>query len=416
MKALMCLILAIAILPGVRLAAQDTVTVQFTNPHQHIGPYGNGSGGTLFRFHTDSVFYFDGAHHVTLPKQVDIDKAAFGFEYFTGLENPAIENTPLVVVDDYRAATRRLYVDYNGNLDLTDDGGPMKLGVNDTVTARFTNSSNADGLFPLEYAFAQPLSPEIRERANSFWNRYPWAVANGICDSDYWLWSRRLNGRVTRALIGGDSVLIGVSDVNCDGLYNISGEDRVIVGNYKTGVISDRLSDGAYTIMPKTLIEINGHYYEVVEVEEAGRYLRLVTTDRKPQRLNPGDLVPDFGIVSLAGDSTSLYGQLAGSNYYLLDAWGTWCFGCGVQLPRLKEVDSLHTNLSVIGLNFYDTAERAQKYVEEKQIKWFNGQCDESVMDLLLLDKFPYYVLLDSEKRIVQLSVNLQEVEGLLKQ
>jgi len=62
MKSLVYLILPIAIFSEVGVAAQDTITVQFTNPHQHIGPYsGNGQGGWLFRFHTDSVFYYDGA-------------------------------------------------------------------------------------------------------------------------------------------------------------------------------------------------------------------------------------------------------------------------------------------------------------------------------------------------------------------
>lgn len=406
--ALICLLLSLS------AAAQDTITIRFTNPHQWVGPYGSAQASELFRFHTDSVFYYDGGHQVTLPSELDLDKGAFGFEFFTGLDNPAIENVALVAVDDFRSPNRKLYVDYNGNLDLTDDGDPEILVPGDTAVIYFRNASNTEGLFGIAYTAARPLTPEIRERANAFWARHPWAIQNEITHSDYWLSSTRLNKLVQETIVGNDSILVGLMDWDCNGLYNTLGEDRVLVGDYRTGEMSDRLSEGAFTIIPNTIVEINDTFYEVVEVEETGSYVRLVSTDRKPPRLKPGDALPDFSMESLDGDSTSLYAQLTGDEYYLLDVWGTWCKGCAVQLPRLKEANEKYQQLKVIGLNFGDTPENAQQYIEENEITWFNGQCDESIMDVLLLDKFPYYVLLTADKRIVKLNLDLHEIGELL--
>ena len=71
--------------------------------------------------------------------------------------------------------------------------------------------------------------------------------------------------------------------------------------------------------------------------------------------------------------------------------------------------------MPVIGLNFGDEQERARAYISENAISWFNAQCDESIMEAILLDKFPYYVLLDAQRRIVKMNAELGEVGELVK-
>jgi len=404
-----------AILLAYNGLAQDTITLRFNHSPQHIGRYSRGSGGDLYLLRSDSIFDYEGAYQVILPEGIALRKAAFGFEHFTGLDSGAIERTAIVVLADYQAEKKTLYVDCNGNLDLTDDGDPLAFGMGDTALVTFRNSRNDEGIFQLRYADAPYRSPELIERALARLEGHPLAEQNGIASPAHWLYTQRLNGRVTSATIGEDSILIGLMDWNCNGLYNDLGEDRVLVGNYRTGEISDRLSEGAYTVIPKMIIDLNGNYFEVIDIEETGKHISLAKTYLRPVRLQPGDVLPDFRIVSLAGDSTSLHAHMTGNDYYLLDVWGTWCVGCRVQLPRLKEMDEQYPQLTVIGLNFGDEQERARAYISENAISWFNAQCDESIMEAILLDKFPYYVLLDAQRRIVKMNAELAEVGELVK-
>jgi hypothetical protein len=50
------------------------------------------------------------------------------------------------------------------------------------------------------------------------------------------------------------------------------------------------------------------------------------------------------------------------------------------------------------------------------KIKWFNGYADENIVKTLLLDSFPYYILIDDKKKIVKMYAKRDEVEALLNQ
>ena len=62
-------------------------------------------------------------------------------------------------------------------------------------------------------------------------------------------------------------------------------------------------------------------------------------------RIQPGDVVPAYAAVSLAGDSVSL-ASLRGRPL-LLNVWATWCPPCREEMPALE---ALHTKYAPAGL------------------------------------------------------------------
>ena len=213
----------------------------------------------------------------------------------------------------------------------------------------------------------------------SVYSNHPMGKGNSILPADDWFAIARMY-LITEDKLGEDSVKIGLFDANSNGLYNDVDEDRIFIGNYETGFISDLQNEGAVTITPRTLVEINEKFYEVVHIEPAGKYIDLQPTNQSFQRLKNGDDMPNLPFTTIKGDSTYLYDHLSSENYTLLDIWGTWCKECTFQLPKLKQLDSMHANLNVIGLNYMDSEERAVRYIEEHKIKWFNGYADENIV------------------------------------
>ena len=56
----------------------------------------------------------------------------------------------------------------------------------------------------------------------------------------------------------------------------------------------------------------------------------------------------------------------------LVDFWATWCPGCVALSPVIKKLyDRFHTNgLDVVGINFDDNTNRAQRFISEEGLAW----------------------------------------------
>lgn len=61
----------------------------------------------------------------------------------------------------------------------------------------------------------------------------------------------------------------------------------------------------------------------------------------------------------------------------LFDGWATWCHPCMMKMPKLKEVLERHgpQGLVVIGLNFDQEWERAEKAIEDGELDWAHVHC-----------------------------------------
>jgi cytochrome c-type biogenesis protein len=77
-----------------------------------------------------------------------------------------------------------------------------------------------------------------------------------------------------------------------------------------------------------------------------------------------GALVPEYGAVTLAGDSASLE-QLEGE-VVLLNVWATWCIPCREEIPALQR---LHEEFSDEGLRIVGVSVDARG--EEQNVKDF---------------------------------------------
>ena len=103
------------------------------------------------------------------------------------------------------------------------------------------------------------------------------------------------------------------------------------------------------------------------------------------------------------------------NQYLLLDFWGTWCRGCTLQLPDLKNLANGSNKIQVLGLNYGDNQARIEKYLAKHDIAWPNGIANEEIMKKLRIDGFPNYLLIDKNGDILIMNGTLKEIEERLK-
>lgn len=415
MKTLRIFIIGITLLIAkTDLASQDTISINFNVEYHILEDEGHGFM-KLINNHSNEVNYDGNIYKITFPNQFFVRDTAIAFNYFTGWENSSIENSTAFLFGNYTSHLPIVYVDYNHNLDFSDDGRPLKFNIDSTLTVYLRNSKIQSAFFPIKF-FYPDLEPEQKEQIQSiFATMGPDVEGNSIVGIDYWLADKRKNYRVVNSWLNGKAIKVGLYDYNCNGLFNDLGQDRILIGNFEEDIISDKLEKGAIEYSEKVQIPIAGEIYEVVEIEATGKYLKLIKSNKvyhKP--LGIGDNVGDIKIELISGQTIKINELQKENKFILLDFWGSWCRGCTQQLPDLKRLANNSNKIQVIGLNYGDNLSTIKNHLSKHDILWENGIANDEIMNKLRIDGFPNYLLIDKNGNIVIMNGTIAEIEKRL--
>jgi len=109
-------------------------------------------------------------------------------------------------------------------------------------------------------------------------------------------------------------------------------------------------------------------------------------------------------------------------NFYLLNIWASWCVPCRQEHQYLKNISKI-TNFKMIGLNYKDKKENAEKFLDELGNPYDTILRDKNGIKSIFFGAFgvPETFIIDSELNIVRKyigplnSENQIEIEKLLK-
>jgi len=405
------IIVLILFLIKMNISAQDTITINFNAEYHIVNEEGYGFM-KLIDNHSNEIRYDGNNYSVTFPNHFFVSDTAISFNYFTGWENPSIESSTAFLFGNYSSRSPIVYVDYNHNLDFSDDGQPLKFNMDSTLTVYLNNSKIPSAFFPIKF-FYPDLEPKQKKQIESiFTTMGPDVEGNNIVGIDYWLADKRKNYKVANSWLNGKAIKVGLYDYDCNGLFNDLGQDRILIGNFEEDIISDKLEKGAIEYSEKVQISIAGEIYEVVEIETTGKYLKLTKTNKiyhKP--LGIGDNVGDIKIELIAGQTIKINELQEENKFVLLCFWGSWCRGCTQQLPDLKRLVNNSNKIQVIGLNYGDNLSTIENYLSKHDISWKNGIANEELMRKLRIDGFPNYLLIDENGNIIIMNGTIKEIE-----
>ncbi len=364
---------------------------------------------------------------IKFPDMYNSKDTTYFKEYFTGWVNPLFDRSIMFLVGNYKSDTTYIWADLNCNLDFTDDNAFFAITKEiPEIFVSLKNSNNPEGKFLYKFEKQHFEDSVLKNRAKEHFYKNDKKKGIITTDIDYWFANTRLNVLSCDTIIDGKKIQIGLMDWNCNGLFNdvdtVSKDnflsDRILIGDYGSELISSKPSAGAVILLPETLIPINGKIYKLLEIEPAGKYLRIKQIDTSYQILKVGDSLPDLEYKFVNGEKSSLRKQFVKGKYNLIDFWGFWCKGCIHAIPKLKELDSVYSDkLNIIGLHDYKSSKQtARKTIEKYELKWSLGYLTPEIEKKLLSSGgFPYYVLVDGDGKIDKFNINLKELEELLK-
>lgn len=113
-----------------------------------------------------------------------------------------------------------------------------------------------------------------------------------------------------------------------------------------------------------------------------------------------GKLAPRFSQTTFTGDQFDL-DKLKGK-YVVLDFWGSWCWACIADFPKMKEYYKKYDEeFEIVGIACNDTKSAWERAVKKNKLKWINIQSDD-VKRMYDIRIFPTKIILDKEGRIVK--------------
>lgn len=410
-------ILAVFLFKGISLFSQDTLKILLDK--QYYASTGHGFMKLIDYNDSNSVYYNGVQHEISFPDNFFVTDTALAFNYFTGWSNAKVGKAVAFLIGDYKSFKPVMYVDYNHNLDFSDDGLPFRFNNDSTATVFLKNSEVSNAYFPIKFFYAY-LNPEMKQQVEfMFTSGGADVVGNKFVNVDYWLADSRLNYKVAKAWVKGTDFTVVLQDYDCNGLFNDKGEDRIIINHDKDFSMAERLgSNIQLVISDSTQLEIGNEIYEIVQTDPLGNYIELAISQKEYVRpITAGSNLADFNI-NFTADSAITIGQLQEANkYVVLYSWGSWCKGCTQQLPILKELyENNKSILQIIGLNYGDSKDQIQAYVKEHNINWLNGFLKEVNSKALRITGYPNYILLDKQGNIILMNTTIQEMKDKLKE
>jgi len=287
-----------------------------------------------------------------------------------------------------------LYIDFNGDSDLTNDGKPRKFPLKDNSFS-FKVFDSSDSLRYLELVFQRkpvgntPLSkydnlPE--PIVKMYKTKFP--DFTGEKGTYYFINAKVLSRGQLH--LNGTTYDIGIFDTD-NGLFNnisnnsFFGGDLLLIDFNHDKKLSFVYSNETFYL--DEIFKIGEKNYKLKNVDKYGRFLVLVETTEKETnhfvqksklisgrrelvRFNINSKFWDEIFISLDGKKIKM-GTFKGK-YLLLNFWGEWCAPCVNELPDLIDIYNRYSNNNFILISFLKTKDKnkALKIINDLKIKW----------------------------------------------
>jgi thiol-disulfide isomerase/thioredoxin len=100
--------------------------------------------------------------------------------------------------------------------------------------------------------------------------------------------------------------------------------------------------------------------YDTTQKERAGETVIQLPT--KVPTITPGP-APTLTLKTLEGEEITL--EKWRGKGIILNFWATWCYPCRIEMPDLAAVHEANEDIIVVGVNYFEDAEKARAFREE---------------------------------------------------
>ncbi len=397
---------------GFHFLSAQTETIFYFNKEKTN--YEKQSNLLLYEYQLPEIYIFDKKYNIELPDTLRNMQTAFGFVNFGGWKYDGLQGNTLIALHKYQFGRPSVYIDYNHNLNLKDDGQPFVFAnLRDTANFSMFNANNMAAKATYKLFYPQYENPQRAKELETILGKTGAGRDNKILPVQYWLCYVTQNTLVIDTTLDSVNVRIGLHDENKNGLFN-DGVDRIMIGG-EGGKISPSLSDGAVEYAANCVIRIQHKSYKVLEIEPTGKFIRLQNTAEDALRMFEGENVIDFPLKRIDLPPTTLYEQLNSEKYTVIYFWALWCKNNLISTAKLASLSTRYAGkMQVIGMNVGDHTDNIRKHFFAYHLNWLNGIATKDILTVFLTDTYPACVLISPDKKILRFNASMEEIEAYL--
>lgn len=338
---------------------------------------------------------------IVYPDLSGFTDTTFAYIFFTGENKGAIENGVCMLVGNYALSSPLICVDYNNDLDFSEAIEPIPFSEKFTDII-IPDINDHEKKFTIR--FHKP-EPEKKQGMREMLELY---ITKGEKFTDFFMDERR-NIRVGDFVYQKDSLRIGLVDYDVNGAYNDIGTDRIVFGIHGGAINGIEEAEGAIILDSINYFQGKTIAFEVKKVTKDGKSMSIQPTVAKnvEARIKEGSFISDYKFKLISGEETSVKKLLVPKKYLYLNFWATWCAGCKQEVDDLKKLYAdFSDQVTIVSLNFNESADKTKIFVAHNVIKWLNGISTAEINEELFIDGLPRNILIDPEGRIIEMNIH----------
>lgn len=351
---------------------------------------------------------------VKIVPPVHLGDLSYGY-FFQQHESSVWESSRLLFVVENGSrwnlsATSRIWVDRNHNLDFRDDTpdtlfrGKMRKPLWFSADNEFASGVNIQ-VFPTHkfYRFSQMNDLSIKEMSGP-------RVYLGTEKS---LKEERINIRYASFLFRRDTLVIGILDVNSNGVFGDKGIDQWVISDIYNPAISMQ-----YTVLLQSSSEFAwmGYAYRLTldSARVGSNYLSL-TPVLKPSKQHKSLLndskIPAFKFCVAQKNGKRKHSRKLGNKTSVWVIWSAENSNYNFDSARLHDLSRQYaTTANWLFLNFGGSGKYVSYYNRRYDLNVLHGFCNSRIADKLKLQSLPQYLVWSERKRLLFNTSNVDDL------
>jgi thiol-disulfide isomerase/thioredoxin len=376
------------------------------------------SSSSISKFYryTDSVYNMGTGYSIKFPKNFTATDTGYFFAYANDHPEFKILRSLTCLVANYESDLSTIYIDENGDLNFDENEPKIEVDFKKPFVLSITHPSNGGTSITRYNALMNKDSIDENFYIEN-WGKTGLRPSGAFVEPvKYWLRVQAMNMRYATT-IGDKNFRVGLFDINQNGVFNDFGKDLISVKTGNNLTLSKSAWKGAVMLSDSVQITFNNEPFWVKRVTANGDSILLEkATQLNKQNFGIGLPFPKLTCETINGASINIPLIGEGTDFLIIDVWGSWCSGCTSQLPFLMKLLNEKPNVSVLGLNYGDSKEGIRAYMQTHGIDWTNGMLSKDMRKNLFIEGFPTFFLLDKNLVVQEVTLHFHEIEEKIRQ